>query len=160
MQTTSNQVANQLIFELLWWVFTFVLAALVVAPIYTQVPDFPFYLPNFIYVIVAITITRYLFFLDISWLRDKLALQAAISLAVIPLIFWMGQWFNYFVIFFDENGPDILVKHLDNDRAKVMDTYMHIEYKFFGVWAIIAALITPFRLLYNAWVRYKNVGRK
>ena len=117
----SNQVQNQATFELLWWVFTFVVAALVVAPVYTQVPDFPFYLPNFVYIVVAITVTRYLFFLDISWLRDKLILQAAISLAVIPLIFWMGQWFNYFIIFFDENGPDIRVKHLPDGRGGAGD---------------------------------------
>ena len=152
--------ASQASFELLWWVITLLIAALVLLPIYTKVPDFPFFLPNFVYVVVAITATRYLFFLDISWLRDRLFLQAAVSLALIPLLFWMGQWFNYFIIFFDEEGPDVLVKYLDPAWRSTIDTYMHSEYRFFGVWAIVACVITPFRLLYNAWVRYKAGIRK
>ena len=156
----ENRPQNQVSFELLWWVFTLVLAALVVAPIYTQIPDFPFYLPNIVYVIVAVTFTRYLFFLDISWLRDRIVLQGLIGVAVVPLIFYLVQEFNYFVIFFDENGPDTLVSHLPADRQEVMDSYMKIEYRFFGVWAITAAALTPFRLIYNAWVRYRGVGRK
>ncbi|OAV44217.1 hypothetical protein [Lewinella sp. 4G2] len=142
-------------FEALWWGFTIVLAALILLPLYTKVPEFPFFLPNFVYVVVAITLTRYLFLLDISWLRDKLYLQAAITLALIPLIFWMGQWFNYFIIHFDENGPDVLVKHLPWETRTIIDNYMHAEYRLFGVWAIMTAAVMPFRLLYNAWIRYK-----
>ena len=154
----TDKRGGQAVFELLWWAFTVVLAMLILLPLYTKTPNFPFFLPNFVYVVVAITLTRYLFFLDISWLRDRLALQAAISLAVIPLIFWMGQYFNYFIIHFDENGPDILVKHLPRDMAKIIDTYVHAEYRLFGVWAIVAAVVTPFRLLYNAWVRYRRIA--
>jgi hypothetical protein len=151
----AKQKLSQISLEVTWWAFTLVLAALVLAPIYVNLPEFPFFFPNFIYVLAAITLTRYLFFLHISWLRDKLILQGAISIALIPLIFFMGQYFNYFITFFDENGPDILIKNLPDDIGRIMDTYMHAEYRFFGVWAIIAAVITPFRLLINVWKRYR-----
>lgn len=151
----ANSGSTQATYELLWWAFTLVLAALIITPLYTQVPEFPFFLPNVIYILVAITITRYMFFLEISWLRDKLFLQCAISLALIPLIFYMGQYFNAFIIFFDEEGPDVLTKNIAPKWQDIMDTYMHTEYRFFGVWAIVAGLIMPFRLLYNAWVRYR-----
>lgn len=147
--------STTLVYELIWWAFTVVLAALVLLPIYTSVPVFPFYVPNFVYVVVAITLTRYLFFLKISWLRDRLLTQGAIGILLIPLIFWMGQSFNEFITYFDEQGPDILVKHLDRETGKVINGYMKIEYRFFGTWAIIASLLTPFRLLYNIWVRYR-----
>ncbi|MEL7160494.1 MAG: hypothetical protein AAFN92_07035 [Bacteroidota bacterium] len=146
---------SQATYALLWWAFTIVLAALILAPIYTQLPYFPFYLPNFIYVLVAVTLTRYLFFLNISWLRNRLAVQGGLSLLLIPVIFWMVQNFNAFIIFFDENGPDVLVKSLAPETARIMDSYLHAEYRFFGIWAIIAALVTPFRLLYNVWMRYR-----
>lgn len=151
----ENSRSAQATFELLWWAFTFVLAALVLLPLYTKVPSFPFFAPNFVYVVTAVTLTRYLFLLKISWLRDKLYLQAAISLALIPFIFWMVQYFNAFIIYFDEQGPDVLVRGLTSDWRKVIDTYMHAEYRFFGVWAIVAAGIMPFRLLYNTWIRYR-----
>lgn len=147
-------------YELLWWAFTIVLAALVLAPVYLSVPDFPFFLPNFIYVVVAITLTRYLFFLRITWLRDHLAWQAGLSLLLVPLIFWMGQYFNYFVTYLDEQNPDVFVRHLPPATAEVMDLYLNNEYKFFAFWAIAAAIIMPFRLLYNVWMRYRAGVRK
>ncbi|MEM1359702.1 MAG: hypothetical protein AAGF89_15975 [Bacteroidota bacterium] len=152
--------AKQISYELLWWTFTLVLAALILAPIYTQLPEFPFYFPNFVYVVVAITLTRYLFFLKISWLRDRLAVQGGFSILLIPLIFWMVQHFNAFITYFDEEGPDVLIKSLPADIGEVMNAYLHAEYRFFGTWAIIAAIITPFRLLYNVWMRYRSGIRK
>jgi len=142
-------------FELLWWVFTLVLAALILAPIYVNLPSYPFYLPNFMYVVVAITLTRYMFFLEISWLRDHLLLQGALSILLLPLIFWMVQHFNTFITYFDEQGPDVLVKMLPQDLAGLLNSYLKTEYRFFGTWAVIAAIITPLRLLYNVWVRYR-----
>ncbi len=157
---SSATKATPLVYEFLWWAFTLVLAGLVLLPIYSQVPAFPYFLPNFIYVVVAITLTRYLFFLQISWLRDHLLVQGALSLLLLPLIFWMAQYLNEFITYFDENGPDVLVKNLPKDVAAVINGYLKTEYRFFGIWAIIAALLTPLRLLYNVWVRYRAGVRK
>jgi hypothetical protein len=143
------------LYEPLWWAFTLVLACLILLPVYTQLPAFPYFTANFVYVVVAITLTRYLFFLKISWLRDHLLVQGGLSLLLIPLIFWMGQYFNYFITFFDEQGPDVLTRGLDGELAGIMNSYLHAEYRFFAIWAIIAALLTPPRLLYNVWVRYR-----
>ena len=143
------------VFELAWWAFALVLAALVVLPIYSTVPRFPFFGPNVLYVVVAVTITRYLFLLHVSWLRDRLILQAAVAFLLIPLIFYMVQEFNAFIIYFDERGPDVLVRGLEPELARTIDRYMHAEYRFFGVWAIVASAVMPFRLVYNAWMRYR-----
>ncbi|MEM6768952.1 MAG: hypothetical protein AAF597_00080 [Bacteroidota bacterium] len=145
----------QATYELLWWAFTLVLAGLILTPVYNSIPDFPFFLPNFVYIVVAITLTRYTFLLKISWLRDHLLWQAVLSMLLIPLVFWMGQYFNYFITHLDEQNPDVFVKHLPDTTAKVMDTYLNAEYRFFSVWAIAASIIMPFRLLYNVWVRYR-----
>jgi len=158
--STTNPKANSVLYELTWWAFTLVLAGLVLLPIYSQLPDFPFFVPNFVYVVVAITLTRYLFFLNISWLRDHLLVQGGLSILLIILIFWMVQNFNSFIIFFDEEGPDILVKHLEKETGSILNSYLKTEYRFFGVWAVMAAVITPFRLLYNVWTRYGAGVRK
>lgn len=147
--------STPLVYELLWWAFTLVLAGLILLPVYSQLPDFPYLWPNFVYVLVAITLTRYLFFLRISWLRDRLLVQAGIGILLLPLIFWMVQYLNDFITFFDENGPDVLVKNLERDLGKVMQRYLQAEYRFFAIWAIVAALLTPLRLLFNVWSRYR-----
>lgn len=151
----ETQRLPQATYELLWWAFTIILAALVLAPVYANIPDFPFFLPNFIFVVVAITLTRYLFFLKISWLRDHLAWQAGLSILILPLIFWMGQYFNLFVTYLDEQNPDVFIKHLPEAKAEIMSIYLNNEYKLFAFWAIAAGLIMPLRLLYNVWVRYR-----
>lgn len=152
--------SSKILYELTWWAFTLVLAGLVLLPLYSQLSEFPFYLPNFIYIVVAITLTRYLFFLDISWLRDHLLLQGGFSILLIPLIFMMVQYLNSFVRFFDEEGPDILILNLAKETGEIMNSYMKAEYRFFGIWAIIASVIMPFRLLFNVWKRYGAGVRK
>lgn len=147
----------QALYESLWWAFTLLLAALVLAPIYTQLPDFPFFLPNLVYIVVAITLTRYLFLLRISWLRDLLTLQGFLSLALVPLIFWMVENFNAFVIFFDEEGPDVLIRQFAPGTGEVLNNYLRTEFRFFGIWAIVASVLMPFRLIYNGWARYLKV---
>ena len=148
------------VFELTWWAFTLVLAGLVLLPLYSTVPNFPFFVPNFVYVVVAVTVTRYLFLLEVSWLRDRVVVGALLALALIPLIFYMVQAFNAFIIYFDERGPDALIRGLEPETGLTMDKYMHAEYRFFGVWAVVASAIMPFRIVYNAWVRYRARGRR
>ena len=143
------------LYEFLWWAFTLILAGLMLLPIYTQTPDFPFFVANAVYIIVAITLTRYFFFLKISWLRDRLLVQGILSLLLIPLTFWMVQNFNAFIRFFDAYGPDVLVGDLSKDTAGIMKGYIKSEFRFLGMWAIISALLTPPRMIYNVWSRYR-----
>jgi hypothetical protein len=152
---SSKRSTATTLFELTWWAFALVLACLVVLPIYSTLPDFPFFLPNFIYVVVAVTLTRYLFLLHVSWLRDRLILQGLVALLLVPLIFYMVSNFNAFIIFFDERGPDVLIRGLEPETGSTIDRYVKAEYRFFAIWAVVAAIVTPFRLIYNAWARYR-----
>lgn len=152
--------ATPVLYEFIWWAFTLIFAGLVLLPIYTQLPDFEHLLPNFFYIVAAITLTRYLFFLDITWLRDHLLVQGAISILLLPLIFAMIQYLNSFILFFDEQGPDVLIQHLDKNTGDMMNSYLKAEYRFFSIWAITAAIVMPLRLLYNVWKRYGAGVRK
>ncbi len=151
---------NQLRLELLWWVFTFVLTALVLLPIYDRQIVFPFYTYNAVFVIAAVSLTRYLFLLNISWLRRRFVLQAALVFVLIPLLFFMGQGLNEFITYLDNEGPDHFVRHLPASYATAMNTYLRSEYFFFGVWAIVAGLLLPFRVFHHVWKHYKRPATK
>lgn len=140
--------------ELIWWLFTVVLCALVLLPIYSNGIKFPFYVYNIIYIIAAITLTRYLFFLTFSWLRDRFIAQAAVIFLLIPLIFIMVQGMNEYITYLDNNGPDVLVRHLGLATQDGLNTYLKSEYFFFGVWAVVAGGLLPFRIIVNVWRRY------
>lgn len=147
---------NQLGVELLWWIFTLVLTALVLLPIYDRQIDFPFYMYNAVAVIAAISLTRWLFLLNISWLRGRFILQAALVFILIPLLFFLGQGLNEFITYLDNNGPDYFVRNLPEQYAKAMNTYLRSEYFFFGIWAIVAGVLLPFRIFHHVWKYYKS----
>lgn len=140
--------------EIIWWLFTLVLATLVLLPIKSQGINFPFYAYNMVYVIATVTLTRYLFFLNLSWLKDRFVAQAGLIFMLIPLLFMMGQGLNEFITYQDNNGPDVLIKGLTSESANAMNAYIKSEYFFFGTWAMVAGLILPFRILVNVWRRY------
>lgn len=156
----GNEPSKQWQLEFVWWIFAFILAVLVILPIYfNHIPFTPFYLPNIVYVVVAITLTRIIFFLPISWLRDRFYLQGVLAFLMIPLVFWMVWKMNTYTTYLDNRGPDVLVLHLSEQSANAMNAYMSSEYFFFGIWAVVAAVILPFRVIYNVWSRYiKKVG--
>lgn len=146
--------------ELIWWLFTLVLCVLVILPIWNKGIDFPFYAYNIVYVIAAITLTRYLFFLNLSWLKDRFVAQAGLVFLLIPLLFMMGQGLNEFITYQDNNGPDVLVRGISDETAESMNAYLKSEYFFFGIVGMAAGIILPFRILINVWRRYMLLKKK
>lgn len=109
--------------------------------------------------IVAITVTRYIFTLHLNWLRDRFVLQGVLCFLMIPTVFLIGQGLNEYITYLDNNGPDVLIRHLDLEEGRRMRSYLNSEFFFFGVWAVIAGVILPFRVIYRVWTRYKAVRR-
>ncbi len=146
-------------YELLWWAFSLVLAALIISPIYLYLPDFPYLLPNVIAILAAITFTRYIFLLDISWLNGRHVWMAMLVFAAIPILFYIGQYLNYFTTYLDNYGRDVWVKHLDEGTGESLMSYLKTEYNLFGVWAMIAGVVMPFRFIYQIWKEYRRKSR-
>lgn len=151
----EHQANRQITLEIIWWAFTLVLTALVLLPIYSKAIPFPFYTYNAVFVIVAITVTRYIFTLKINWMRDRFLIQGAFCFVMIPTIFLMGQGLNEYITYLDNNGPDVMIAHLPLESGQAMKAYLNSEYYFFGVWGILAGIILPFRVIYRVWTRYK-----
>ncbi|MEL7377791.1 MAG: hypothetical protein AAFN65_12600, partial [Bacteroidota bacterium] len=63
----------------------------------------------------------------------------------------VGQYLNYFTTTLDNEGPDIWVKDMPLDRGKAFMNYLETEYYLFGVWAILAGIVMPFRFIYQIW---------
>lgn len=156
--TTTN--SRQLILEICWWAFTAVLTILVLLPIRNQIPQFPFFVYNGVAVVVAITMTRYLFSLHINWMRRLFMVQGFLIFLMIPTLFYIGQGLNAYITYLDNNGPDVLINHLSLESGQQMKSYLNSEYYFFGVWAIIAGVIFPFRVIYHIWKNYKSTVRR
>lgn len=152
---SKKTAVQQFSLEMIWWAFTLVLTALVLLPIYSYRVDFPFYVYNTAFLIVAITITRYIFSLHMNWIRDRFLLQGVLSFLMIPTAFLLGQGLNEYITYLDNNGPDALIRQLSAADGLRMSAYLNSEYFFFGIWSVIAAIVLPFRVIYRVWTRYK-----
>ena len=146
---------KRVLLELIWWLITAILLIGVLLPIYTNVPNYPFYFINAIYIITFITLTRYIFLLKHTFLAKRQRIKLILIFLCIPFVFYLGQELNYFQTFLDEEGLDAVVGALPFlDRAGMIQ-YIRNEMILFGVGSIICGIVLPFRLMISIW-RIRN----
>lgn len=143
--------------ELLFWVFTVIITAVVLLPILTSVESYPFLFINIVYIVAAVTVTRYLFLLRHTFLARRQQLKVAVFFLFIPFIFYLIQELNHFQVFLDEEGLDAVVGNLPYEQRNNMMDYIRNQMILFGVASIVASVALPFRLLISVW-RLRNRG--
>ena len=143
--------------EIIWWIFTSILAAGVIYPIVSKVVDYPFLMINIIFIFVFVTFTRYIFLLKHTFLAKQQILKAGIVLISVPIIFMLINQINLFQTFLDENGFDGLVGDLPFGKRENIARFIRAEMLFFGVGSVISAIVLTFRLVISIW-RLRNRG--
>lgn len=144
--------------ELLWWMATAVAVAAVLLPILTRVPDYPFLLGNIIFVTAFITFTRYIFLLKHTFLAYRQVLKVVVFFLFFPIIFLIVEQINHFQTYLDNYGFVPMLGHLPLNTFNNLSRYIYNEMLFFGVGAVVAGVILPFRLLISVW-RLRNRGK-
>jgi hypothetical protein len=153
-----DQVGLKLRLEGLWWCFTAVAVIAVLLPVWMCTRDYPFYTANALYIIIAITFSRYTFLLRQTFLAPlfwpKLVIMALAAIVVFILITSLGDFSNYL----DEKGLQTIVDHLPVKQQFGVMRYIKGEMVFFGVASIGSAIILPLRMLISVW-RMRNTGQ-
>ncbi len=148
--------------ELLWWVFTFLVAWVVVNPMWMPFVKYDFIYDCIFNVIIFITFARYVLFLKYTFLAKFQIGKFILIFACIPLGFYTIQEIFAYQDFLDNEGtaefldffrPDIGT----NALYEILD-YTTQQILFFGVAAAISVIILPFRLLVSFWRVYNNTG--
>ena len=143
--------------ELLWWVFTIIVAVAVLFPILKNVDDYPFLFPNIVFIVVFITFARYFFLLKHTFLAHRQVLKVIIFFLCLPLVFYLIQEINAMRGYLDENGIDDLVKNLPYEDHWRFATYIKSQMNFFGAASVVVTVLLPLRLLLSVW-RNRNRG--
>ncbi|MCB0549381.1 MAG: hypothetical protein KDD19_17525 [Phaeodactylibacter sp.] len=143
--------------EILFWVFTAVVALAVLFPILNELEGYPFLFTNIVYIVTAITVTRYLFLLPHTFIARNQPLKVILVFLCIPFVFYLIQELNHFQVFLDEEGMDALVGNLPYQRRNNMADYIRSEILLFGTSSIISSVAFPFRLVVSVW-RTRNRG--
>ncbi|MEM6966246.1 MAG: hypothetical protein AAF573_15895 [Bacteroidota bacterium] len=143
--------------ELIWWMFTAVVAIAVLFPIMKNVDSYPFLFPNIVFIVVFITFARYFFLLKYTFLAHRQSLKVLIFFLCLPLGFYLGGEINEVRAYLDENGIDSLVKNLPYDEHWSFASYIKTQMNFFGAASLVVTVLLPFRLLLSVW-RNRNRG--
>ena len=148
---------NKLVLELLWWIFTGVIVLVVLFPIYSKVEEYAFWLPNIVFIVAFITLTRYIFLLPFTFIARRQILKLALAFLSLPLLFYLIEQLNFFQTFLDEEGPRAIIGWHPFGEQEELIAYVRSEMLLFGVGSVISALIFPFRMVISVW-RLRNRG--
>ena len=143
--------------ELIWWIVTLILIAVVMFPIINNVNDYPFLFINIFFIIVFVTFTRYIFLLKYTFIAKNQILKAILAVLCIPLIFYLISEINYFQAFLDEEGLESFIPDMELKEQGSLMRYIRSEVLFFGIGGLIAAILFPIRMVISIW-RYHNRG--
>jgi len=153
--TQSNKLKIAL--ELIWWVITAIVAWAVLYPIHKAMYVWPFEIVNIIFVVLLITLTRYIFLLKHTFIGERQVLKIVLLLLMFPLAFLLIEQVNGFLVFIEERTWEPLTGHLPTAQQPAIEQYIWGEMLFFGVGSIIATSVFAGRMMLSIW-RTRNRG--
>ncbi len=143
--------------ELIWWLFTAIVVFAVIFPIHQNLSAYPFLWQNILFIVVFITLTRFVFLLKHTILANKTKLKVGIVLISIPIIFVLIEQLSGFQTYMDEENFDKFMPNLNLEKQQSMNNYLHSEMLLFGVGSVIISIIFPFRMVLSVW-RNRNTN--
>ena len=130
---------------------TLLVVLIVLLPIWKSNVDYPFYFSNILFIVVFITLSRYIFLWKHNFFARNLVFKVIVIFTAIPFIFYLIDGLSAFQGFADDKGLQTLVNSLDMPDQSSMIKYIRTEMLFFGVGAVIVAILFPLRMLISIW---------
>ncbi len=147
----EGTLKKQILLEVIWWIVTAVVTVAIIFPIVSNLSTYPFLISNIIFIVVFITLTRYVFFLQHTFLARAQVIKVIIVLISVPIIFMLIEGLSNFQNFLDEEGLDKFILMMNLNQQQGMINYIKSEMLFFGVGAIIVSILFPFRMTLSVW---------
>lgn len=153
MRNINNR---QLYIEILWWLIALLVPLIFLAPIYFYKINYPFYLSNYIFIAVCITLLRWLFLWPITPYARLQYLKAAIILSSAIAVFYLIIYFSEFRIYLEDIGLQDMLQHIETHNQDQMEAYIRTQMIFFSVSSIICGFCLPFRMLSSIWTQHNR----
>ncbi len=147
-----------LLIELLWWVITaLVILAFMYLPYHHGNGFSALGVVNIIFILIFITLTRYIFLLKYTFLGYSLWAKVLVIFLCIPLLIYLYSEFQFVQVFINDGSLESVFGHMQVKEQYAMMNYIESEIIFFGVGSIIATVLMPFRMIISIW-RTRNRG--
>ncbi|MCB0653203.1 MAG: hypothetical protein KDC85_18155 [Saprospiraceae bacterium] len=153
----DNQRALLLKLEFFWWFIAALMAAVLVLPIYLQLPDFPHIGLNVLLVFCFIFFTRHIFFLRFTFIAKRQYLKVALFFIMIPVVFLLIQKLNFLQGYINEGILFNDLEKLPYKEQLKLEKYIRHEILLVGTAAIVSAILFAIRMLISVW-KYRNRG--
>ncbi len=148
--------------ELTWWLITAVMIMVVLVYFNPLFVKKDFLVSNVIFIVVALTLSRYIFQMKHTFLADKIYIKILLIFLCIPLVFNVIERIQGFQSFVDLKGlggfNEYMVPGLGWELQSQIIEIFRLEYMFFGAWAMVAGLLFPIRLIISIWRNYNKAG--
>lgn len=137
--------------EIVCWIITALLGILIVLPILNNGIDFPFIDYNIFYIVVGLTIFRYLFFWD--WIPFSGSKAAKIIIIfIVPLMFFpLLEGIHTFVEYNDQEGIQSILNHLSLSKFNFFISYIRLEYLTFGIMSFLGSFMMALKMIRSLW---------
>ncbi len=143
--------------EALWWAFTLVLVVGMLYPIWRYGQGFPFLFQNAVFIVLFVTLVRYLFLLKYTFLaRAEKWKIALIFVSMLLFAYTFRAWAD-FRAYLRADGFEPHFAHLALDDMFALARYARNELLFFTTGTLIATVLFPFRMIVSIW-RVRNRG--
>ncbi|MCC6283102.1 MAG: hypothetical protein IT262_21020 [Saprospiraceae bacterium] len=137
--------------ELVWWAITAVVVIAVLYPIYKAMYSWPFVQWNILFIVVLITLSRYIFMMQHTFLAQRQVLKIALLLIMFPATFALISGLNGFLTYIEEHTWEAMTGHLPEEPRLSMEAYIRGEMLFFGAGSILAAPLFAISLMRSIW---------
>ena len=137
--------------ELVWWGITAVVVFAVLYPIYKAMNYWPFVQWNILFIVVLITLSRYIFFMQHTFIAQRQVLKIALLLIMFPFTFALISGLNGFLSYIEEHTWESLTGHLPESNRLSVESYIRGEMLFFGAGSVLVAPLFAIRLMRSIW---------
>lgn len=144
--------------EVLAWLITLVIAALVVAPILVNDIAFPFTLYNVLFVIIGLTWARYILFWHLHPMAGSKRLKTGLIFLIPLIVFPVIEGFHTFVEYLDQIGLQTLMGDVSASTSRFLMKYIKMEYLVFAVMTFAGGFLLIIKMLRELFRQYKEEG--
>ncbi len=150
----KNNLNLKIRLEIIWWIITALVVVGILYPIVSSVDNYQFLIENIVFIVVLITLTRYIFLLKHTFLAKINWLKLVLIFLCIPLLAYLFQSVNNFQTFLDnllDTDWENAFGSGSHDQQNKMHSYIRAEMLLFGVGAIIVSFLFPIRMVISIW---------
>ena len=143
--------------ELLSWLITLLLVVLILLPVYQGYGEkYPFYKFNVLFIILFITLSRYIFLLRHAPFSHSKWIKGILFFLCIPLLFYMTEGLYDFQRYLDEIGLQELSANSISEEAQNIAKYTRYQYIFFAAGTLITLVLFPLRMVVSVWRQFNK----